>query len=78
VKWVGLWAVRGLLQFSQCELLLFEAGSWGMGIVLEPRVRGTSAVGSHYRATTGEDTADWEDLIRAVVNHWVCELARAL
>jgi hypothetical protein len=78
VNWVGWWAVRGLLHFSHCELLLFEAGSWGMGIVLEPRGRGKSRVGSRYRATTGEDTAVWEDLIHAVVNHWVCELARAL
>jgi hypothetical protein len=28
--------------------------------------------------STGEDTADWEDLVRAVVNCRVCELATAL
>jgi hypothetical protein len=28
VKWVGWW-VRGLLRYSRCELLLWEAGSWG-------------------------------------------------
>jgi hypothetical protein len=27
---------------------------------------------------TGEDTADWEDLVRAVVNCRLCELAIAL
>jgi hypothetical protein len=27
-------------------------------IVREPRVRGTSTTGSHYEATTGENTAD--------------------
>jgi hypothetical protein len=27
-----------------------------------------------HEAMTGEDTADWEDLVRAVVNCWVCEL----
>jgi hypothetical protein len=27
---------------------------------------------------TGEDTADWEDSVRAVVNCRVCELATAL
>jgi hypothetical protein len=69
VKWVGWWAVRGLLQFSYCEPLLLEAGSWGTGIVWEPRVRGTSTVESHYWAMTGEDTA---------VNCRVCELVIAL
>jgi hypothetical protein len=29
-------------------------------------------------ATTGEDTANWDDLVRAVVNCSVCELATAL
>jgi hypothetical protein len=64
----GEQSVRGLLQDSRCEPLLSEAGTWGTGIVREPRVRGTSAVGSRYQATTCEDTADWEDLVRAVVN----------
>jgi hypothetical protein len=27
-----------------------------------------------YQATTGENAADWEDLVRAVVNCRVCEL----
>jgi hypothetical protein len=70
VEWselVSSQLVRGLLQFGRCELLLLEDGSWGTGIVREPRVRGTSAVGSRYQATTGEDTADWEDLVHAVV-----------
>jgi hypothetical protein len=34
--------------------------------------------GIHNQATTGEDTADWDDLVRAVVNCRVCELAIAL
>jgi hypothetical protein len=79
-KWsylVGEW-VRGLLRFSPCELLLLEAGSWGTRIVREPRVRGTSAVRSRYQATTGEDTADWKDLVRDVVNCRECELMIAI
>jgi hypothetical protein len=44
-----------------------EHGSWGM-----------YGVESRYQATTGEDTADWEDLVRAVMNCRVCELAIAL
>jgi hypothetical protein len=31
-----------------------------------------------HQATTDEDTADWENLVRAVVNCRVCELEIAL
>jgi hypothetical protein len=44
-----------------------EHGSWGI-----------DGVGSRYQTTTDEDTADWKDLVRAVVNCRVCELAIAL
>jgi hypothetical protein len=37
-----------------------------------------SAVRSCYQATTGEVTADREDLVCAVVNCRVCELVMAL
>jgi hypothetical protein len=67
-----------LSQFGPCEPLLLEAGSWGTGRIREPRVRRTSAAGSRYQTTTGEDTADWKDLVRAVVNCRVCELVLAL
>jgi hypothetical protein len=56
---VGEQLVREQLQFSRCELLLLEAGSWDTGIVQEPRVGRMSAIGSCYQTTTGEDTADW-------------------
>jgi hypothetical protein len=50
-----------------------------MGIVWKPRGTGTSAFGSRYQATTGEDTAEQtEELVCAVVNYRVCELAIAL
>jgi hypothetical protein len=49
-----------------------------MGIIRVPRVRGTSVVESRCQTTTGEDKADCEDLLRAVVNCRVCELAIAL
>jgi hypothetical protein len=75
---VGEQSVRGLLQFSCCEPLLLDGGSWGTGIFREPRVRGTSTTESHYQATTGEDTADWKDSVHVVVNYSVCELATAL
>jgi hypothetical protein len=70
--------VRGLLRYSPCELLLLESGTWGTGIIREPRVRRTSAVGCRYQATIGEDTADWEGLVRIVVNYRECESVIAL
>jgi hypothetical protein len=66
------------MQFNRYELLLLEGGSWGTGIVPEPIVKGTSAIGSRYQATTGKNTAHWEDVVRAVVICRVCELAIAL
>jgi hypothetical protein len=46
-------------------------------IIREPKVRRTSAVGSRYQATNVK-TTDLEDLVRAVVNFRVRELARTL
>jgi hypothetical protein len=53
-NWVGEQSVRGLLQFS-CEPKLLASGSWGKGIVRQPRVRGMFAVGSCYQATASGD-----------------------
>jgi hypothetical protein len=55
VKWDGEQSVRGLLPFGLCELLLLEAGSWGIGIVRELKVRGKSVVESRYQTSTDED-----------------------
>jgi hypothetical protein len=44
-----------------------EHGGWGI-----------YGIGSHYQTTTGDDTADWEGLVRAAVNCRICELALAL
>jgi hypothetical protein len=44
-----------------------EYGSWGI-----------YGIGSRYQTTTGEDTVDWEDLVRAVGNCGVCELTMEL
>jgi hypothetical protein len=33
------------------------------------------SVGIHHQEMTGEETADWEDLVHAVMNCSVCELA---
>jgi hypothetical protein len=41
-------------------------------------VKRSTAVGSRYQTTIGEDTANWEHLVRAVVKCWVCELTIAL
>jgi hypothetical protein len=55
-KSVGEQSARWLPQFSRCEALLLEFGSWVTGIVLEPRVRGTSAVRSRCKATASADS----------------------
>jgi hypothetical protein len=63
---------------SVCDLLLWAANSWGTGIARKSRIRRTSAVGSRwssFQATTAEDTAEWKDLVRALVNCRMCELA---
>jgi hypothetical protein len=77
-SWLVSEWVTELLRSRPCELLLWEAGSWGTGTVQEHRARGKSAVGNRFQATTGENTADWEDLVRTVVNCWVCKLATAV
>jgi hypothetical protein len=41
-------------------------------------MRESSASKNVNQTTAGEDTADWEDTVRAVVNCIVCELAIAL
>jgi hypothetical protein len=75
-RWlVSSWTAREL-QINYCELL--EAGSWGTGIIREPRVRVMQAVENHYQATASEETAVWEDLLRALVNWWLYESVMAL
>jgi hypothetical protein len=67
VEWVGWWVsgwVRGLLQFSSCEPLLLEAGSWGTQVVRKPRLTGTSAIESSYRITAREE---WEFICSVVI-----------
>jgi hypothetical protein len=44
-------SIRGLLQFSPCELLLLEAGSRGQGQFGDPEEGGTPVVGIWYQAT---------------------------
>jgi hypothetical protein len=53
-----------------CELAENCCG-WSTGIVREPREMGTPAVGSRHQRT-GEATADWEDLMRGLVNCRLC------
>jgi hypothetical protein len=60
MEWVG-WRVSEL-EDCCCSSVLgavaVRSCSWGTGIVRKPRVRRTSAVGSHYQATAGEETTD--------------------
>jgi hypothetical protein len=50
----------GSRRYSRSELLLLETCEERKQFG-NPEERGTSAVGSRYQTTTGEDTADWED-----------------
>jgi hypothetical protein len=75
VSWlVSSQLVTGMVKFGHCELLLLEAGSWGMGIRQEPRV-GKISVGSPCLAVSGEDATHCKGLVCAIVNWWVRELA---
>jgi hypothetical protein len=63
----------------------YKQDSWSNELVVRqsPASKNVSTeaddiVGIHHQATTGEDTAHWEDLVGAVVNGRVCELATAL
>jgi hypothetical protein len=69
--WVSQ-SVRELLRFRRCDLLLWEAGSWGRGQFGSPEVKGTSAVRSRYRATASEDvTLDTSVCVCVCVCGWV-------
>jgi hypothetical protein len=54
-----------------CERVAGQQGSEHLSL-------GIYGIVSRYQTTTGEDTANWEDLVRAVVKCLVCELAIAL
>jgi hypothetical protein len=56
------------LQFSPCELLLLETGSWGTGMIREPRVKQTSAVGRRYQATTSGNCNRLRTLVCVTMN----------
>jgi hypothetical protein len=59
--------------------------SWSKQLVVEQLQAGKNVsmeaediAGIRHQATSGEDTADWEDFVRAVVNCRLYELATAL
>jgi hypothetical protein len=63
------------LQFGLCGLLLLGAG--GSGVIRGPGWGGVRRWGRCHAPTCG-NILDWEDLVRAVVNCWVRQLAIAL
>jgi hypothetical protein len=63
---VGEQSVRGLLQFSRCELLLLEAGSWSTEIAQKLRVKGRYNIKKHSHAT-----ARWDcNRLRTLICVW--------
>jgi hypothetical protein len=60
--------------FISCEIVDSRRGHE----VVEHGIWGSYDVEDHYQATTGEDIADWENFVLAVVNFRACESAIAL
>jgi hypothetical protein len=63
----------------------YKQDSWGNELLVRQlpaskneRMEAEDIVGIRHQATTGEDIADREDLVHAVVNCRVCELATVL
>jgi hypothetical protein len=66
-------------------LSCYKQNSWNSELVVgqlpaskEVSTEAEAIVGIRHQATTGEGTADWEDLVRDVVNCRVSELVIAL
>jgi hypothetical protein len=67
------------------EPISYKQDNWSNELVVghSPASKNVSTeaedtAGISHLATIGEHTADWEDLVRAVVNFRVCELVIAL
>jgi hypothetical protein len=78
VRIVGGWCeMAASFEVTQLEKWVSSetvSGQWGR----EHGSWGSYGIGSRYQVTTGDDTADWEELVLAVVNCRVYELAIAL
>jgi hypothetical protein len=71
----SLWSVPGCYkQDSWSNEWVMRQSPVGGNMSMEAE----DSVGIHHQAMTGEDTADWEDLVLAVGNCRVCELAIVL
>jgi hypothetical protein len=62
--------------------MCYKQGNWSNELVVGQSSVGKNLstevediVGISHQATTGEDTGNWEDLVRALVNCKVCELS---
>jgi hypothetical protein len=69
----------------QSLLRCYKQDSWSNELVVGQSPVGKNMsmvsediVGIQHQMTTSEDTADWEDLVHAVVNGRICELSVAL
>jgi hypothetical protein len=64
-------AVRELLRFGYCELLLLEAGSWGRGPFGNPQEVERSPLEAATKQRLVKTVTDWEHLMCCVV---ICEV----
>jgi hypothetical protein len=69
VRWPPAWEI-----FSWSSELVLRQSPACKNVIMEAK----NTVELRHQATTGEDTVDSEDLVRAVVNCRVCELAIVL
>jgi hypothetical protein len=80
-KWSGVelsWEFGSWKSASWAWELQWERRQPARTWSLEHGSGGISGVGSRYQITTGEDIADWEELVHALLNCRVCGLAIAL
>jgi hypothetical protein len=69
--------VTELLRFSHCELLLFEAGSWGQGQFGNPEEGECMLLEAATKQGLVKIITDWEDLMYPIVIFEVCRTVRA-
>jgi hypothetical protein len=76
---------RGMVLSVRSMLISYKQGNWNNWLLVGQLPAGKNVsmeaediVGIHHQAMTGEDTADSEDSVCAVVNCRVCELAIAI
>jgi hypothetical protein len=79
------WSVPRCYKQDKSRISELTIDRWSIALVVgqspvgkNVRKKAEDIAGIRHQATTGEDRAGWEDLVSAVVNSRLCELAIAL